>query len=79
MTTWRQLEDGSNRLARYFDECGVDEDSTVVIGLRNSPEHYYVAFAAWKLGAMTVPLRWDMPKHERDAVLALADPALGGR
>ncbi len=76
VTTWRQLEAGSNRLARHFADCGVDENSTVVIGLRNSPEHYYVAFAAWKLGAMTVPLRWDMPKHERDAVLALADPAL---
>lgn len=74
VVTWSELEKASNQVARLFEQHGVREKSTVVIGLRNSPEHYFCAFATWKLGAMVVPLRWDMPAVERDKVLELAQP-----
>ena len=34
------------------------------IGLRNSPQFALAAFAAWKLGAVPVPMRWDLPDWE---------------
>ena len=36
----------------------------VGIGLRNSPAPVLAAFAAWKLGAVPVPVRWDLPDWE---------------
>ena len=76
IVTWQDLDKSSNQIARLFQQYGVKEDSTVLIGLSNSPEHYLVAIAAWKLGAMVIPFRWDMPKVEREELLALAQPNL---
>ena len=76
IVTWQDLDKSSNQIARLFQQYGVKEDSTVLIGLSNSPEHYLVAIAAWKLGAMVIPFRWDMPKIEREELLALAQPNL---
>ena len=76
VVTWQDLDRSSNQFARLFQQYGVKEDSTVLIGLSNSPEHYLVAIAAWKLGAMVIPFRWDMPKGEREELLALAQPNL---
>ena len=72
--TWRELDSRSSQVARQLQEYGVDEESTVVIGLRNCPEHYFVAYGAWKLGALVLPLRWQLPDRERDALLELAQP-----
>src|SRR5687768_12683457 len=72
--SWRELDQRSTQTARLLQEYGVDEESTVVIGLRNCPEHYFVSFGAWKLGALVLPLRWQLPVRERDALLELANP-----
>ena len=74
--TWRDLDRRSNQFARYFADAGVDEQSTVVIGLPNSIEQVIAWYGVWKLGATTLPLRWDMPDRERDALLELANPSL---
>lgn len=74
--TWRVLDDLSNQTARLLQQNGVDENSTVVIGLFNCPEHYIVTFAAWKLGALVLPLRAAMPERERNEILDLAKPAV---
>ena len=36
--------------------------------LRNSPEFVMTVLAAWKLGAVPVPVRWDLPDWERERV-----------
>jgi bile acid-coenzyme A ligase len=72
--SWRELDRRSTQAAHQFAEYGVDEESTVVIGLRNCPEHYFVAYGAWKLGALVLPIRWQLPDRERDALLELAQP-----
>jgi long-subunit acyl-CoA synthetase (AMP-forming) len=46
----------------------------VVVGLPNSPAHFFATFAAWKLGALTLPLRSVMAAKERDSILALGKP-----
>lgn len=74
--SWRDLDRASNRLARLLAARGVDERSTVVVGLPNCPEHFVACFAVWKLGAMALPLRSALPARERDALLDLARPAM---
>lgn len=69
---WAELDLGTNRVARVLADRGVDEDATVVVGLPNRPEHFVAAIAAWKLGAMVLPVSARLPKAERDAILALA-------
>jgi bile acid-coenzyme A ligase len=59
-----------------LERQGVDATSLVAVGLRNSPEHFFVSIGAWKLGACVLPLRWDMPPRERDALLDVAAPTL---
>ena len=53
------------------------QDDVVVVALRNSPEHLFSGFGAWKLGASVLPLRWDLPEWERDRLLAVAREANG--
>lgn len=73
--TWRELDARANQFARIFqEEFGVDEHSLVVIGLWNCVEHYFAALATWKLGALTLPLRGEMPERERDQILELGKP-----
>ncbi len=70
------LDRRSNQVARMLAEHGVDQGSTVAVGLPNCPEHIITCFATWKLGGMTLPLRAEMPPIERDAILDLAKPTL---
>jgi bile acid-coenzyme A ligase len=72
--TWRQLEDRANQVAHFFSELGLAEHDTIVVALRNSPEHLYSTFAAWKLGASVLPLRWDLPLWERSRLLEVVPP-----
>ena len=53
----------------------MDQGSLVVVALANSAEHFFVDFAVWKLGAMVLPLRWDLPEWERQRLLHLARPS----
>jgi bile acid-coenzyme A ligase len=74
--TWRELETRSNQVAHFLAGRGVDEDSMVIVALRNSPQHLFSTFGSWKLGASVLPLRWDLPEWERDRLLAVADAAV---
>ncbi|HEX2038217.1 MAG TPA: AMP-binding protein, partial [Acidimicrobiales bacterium] len=69
---WLELEHWTNRLARLLAQRGVGEQSTVVVELPNCLEHFAVTIAAWKLGAMAVPVNAKLPPAERDAVLEVA-------
>jgi bile acid-coenzyme A ligase len=74
--TWAEFDRESTRIAGLLQtEYGVDQDSLVVVATRNSHWHYFVTYAAWKLGTPAMPLRAEMPVRERDEILDLADPA----
>ena len=62
--TWAELDRRSSQLAGALAECGLGLGDRLGIGLRNSPEFVLTAFAAWKLGSIPVPMRWDMPEWE---------------
>jgi bile acid-coenzyme A ligase len=71
--TWRELEDRANQVTHYLAERGLAERDVIVVALRNTPQHLFTTFAAWKLGASVLPLRWDLPEWERDRLLEIAD------
>jgi bile acid-coenzyme A ligase len=74
--SWRELDGTANQVARLMAERDVNDESMVVIGLWNCVEHYFASIAAWKLGALILPLRGEMPEYERDQILALGQPTL---
>jgi bile acid-coenzyme A ligase len=62
--TWAELDRRSSQLAGALAERGLGYGDRLGIGLRNSPEFVWSAYAAWKLGAVPVPMRWDLPDWE---------------
>jgi bile acid-coenzyme A ligase len=70
--TWPELDRRTSQLAGALAERGLGFGDRLGIGLRNSPQFVLAAFAAWKLGGVPVPMRWDLPEWElgrlRDAI-----------
>lgn len=62
--TWPWLNRRSDQLAGALRERGVGFCDHVGLGLRNSPEFVISVFASWKLGAVPIPVRWDLPDWE---------------
>jgi bile acid-coenzyme A ligase len=71
---WQALDEASNRLGRRLVEAGIGPASMVVTAMPNSVIHVVAMYAAWKIGACVLPLRWDLPEWERERVLAVAKP-----
>jgi bile acid-coenzyme A ligase len=71
---WLWLEARANQAARLLAGHGVGAGDLVALGLGNTVEHVVVTFAAWKLGAVVLPLRPELPAWERDRLLDLVDP-----
>lgn len=74
--TWRELDEGSTQLAHVLRGEGLGRGDFLAICLRNSPEHLMSCFAGWKVGAVVVPMRWDLPEWERGRVLETMGPKL---
>ena len=73
VVTWPELHRRSTQIARALQTPGADPGTRVAVGLRNSPEFVMTVLAAWKLGAIPVPVRWDLPDWERERVLEVID------
>src|SRR5436190_21822527 len=71
--TWAELDRRSNQLAGPLAERGLGLGDRLGIGLQNSPQFVLAAFAAWKLGAIPVPMRWDLPEWELDRLRQAID------
>ena len=70
------LDQSANRLARSLQTRRVAAGSRMVILLPNSPQVYELALAAWKIGAVPVPLNVNSPQHELQELVELAEPAI---
>jgi long-chain acyl-CoA synthetase len=46
----------SNSLAAVFDDMGIGKGDRIVVDLQNVPQFLVATYAAWKLGAIVVPL-----------------------
>ncbi|CAI7976645.1 bile acid-coenzyme A ligase [Frankia sp. Hr75.2] len=62
--TWAELDRRSGQLAGALAARGLGPGDLLGLGLRNSPQFVFSALAAWKLGAVPVPVRWDLPDWE---------------
>lgn len=74
--TWSELNRRSDQLAGAFAARGLAFGQRLGLGLRNSPQLIVSVFAAWKLGAVPVPVRWDVPDWELARLREVIDPAL---
>jgi bile acid-coenzyme A ligase len=79
LTTWRALDRRTEQLARTLTGRGVGKGDRIAIELINSTELVLLVFAAWKVGAVPVPVRWDLPAWERDRLLDVVDGRLSVR
>ena len=74
--SYRELDERANQLARVFASRGLGLGDPLAICLKNSVEHLLAGFAGWKVGAVVVPMRWDLPDWERDRLLGVLRPGL---
>ena len=74
--SWEELDRRSGQVAGAFAGRGVGFGDLVGLGIRNSPELLFAVLAAWKLGAVPVPVRWDVPDWELDRLKQAIDPKL---
>lgn len=71
-----ELDRRANRLAREFQNRGVQRGDFVTIALPNGFQFYETAIACWKIGATPQPVSARLPAFERDAIVELANPKL---
>ena len=74
--TRAELVAAVERVAAVFAERGVGEGSWVTLAVPNGIEFVEAALAAWLLGGAPQPVARGLPPAEREAIIALADPAL---
>lgn len=75
-TTYAELEERSEELARAFRRAGYGAGDRVATLTGNSVDHVVVFFACAKAGLTLVPLSWRLTVAELAANLAVARPAL---
>jgi bile acid-coenzyme A ligase len=72
--TWRVLERRSSQLAGALAERGLGAGDRLALCIRNSPQLVLSVLAAWRLGAVPVPVRWDLPDWELARVVEVIAP-----
>jgi acetyl-CoA synthetase len=80
--TYADVQDRANRLANFLEEQGVGRGDRVGISIQPSPEVIIGHLAAWKLGAVSVPLStlfgpeaMEYRMQDCDVSVCLAGPA----
>jgi bile acid-coenzyme A ligase len=74
--TWDGLERAANKWARALQSHSVTQGAMVALSIPNSVELVVAALAAWKVGAVPIPMRWDLPDWEQQRLLEVIAPAL---
>jgi bile acid-coenzyme A ligase len=67
--TWEQLDRGANQWGRVLLGAGASVGSLVAIAVPNSAELVLCTLGCWKIGAVPIPARWDLPDWERGRLL----------
>jgi bile acid-coenzyme A ligase len=74
--TWPWLDRRSGQLAGALGARGLARGDRLGLGLRNSPQFVLSVLAAWKLGAVPVPVRWDVPDWELARLREVIEPRI---
>jgi bile acid-coenzyme A ligase len=74
--TFGELDLRANQWGRALAARGATIGSLVALAIPNSEELVLAVLGCWKIGAVPVPMRWDLPDWERSRVLEVIDPAV---
>lgn len=74
--SFAELDAKANQWARALDVSGAQIGSLVAIAIPNSVHLILTVLGCWKIGAVPVPMHWDLPEWERNRVLDVIDPAV---
>ncbi|GAB2851406.1 AMP-binding protein [Actinocorallia aurea] len=69
--TARQADRRASQVAAALAARGLGHGDRLSVALRNGPEFVLSVLAAWRLGAVPVPMRWDLPGWELARVRAV--------
>ncbi len=72
--SWQELDHLSGRLAASLHDEGLVPGDLVAVCLPNCVEHFMADIAAWKIGAVPVAIRWDLPEWELTRVIDVLAP-----
>ncbi|MGH3968723.1 MAG: class I adenylate-forming enzyme family protein, partial [Mycobacterium sp.] len=74
--TFAELDTRANQWGRALAAAGADTGSLVALAIPNCEHLVLAALGCWKIGAVPVPMRWDLPDWERNRVLEVIDPVV---
>jgi bile acid-coenzyme A ligase len=74
--TFGELDARANQWGRALAARGVETGSLVAIAIPNSVHLVLATLGCWKVGAVPIPMHWDLPEWERDRVRAVIEPAV---
>src|ERR1700722_16273273 len=74
--TFAELDRRANQWGRALTTGGAEIGSLVALAIPNSEQLVLAVLGCWKIGAVPVPMRWDLPDWERSRVLEVIDAAV---
>jgi bile acid-coenzyme A ligase len=74
--TFGELDARANQWGRALKANGADTGSFVALAIPNSQHLILATFGCWKIGAVPIPMHWDLPEWERNRVREVIDPAV---
>jgi bile acid-coenzyme A ligase len=74
--TFAHLDAQANQWGRALAAAGAQTGSLVALAIPNSEHLVLAVLGCWKIGAVPVPMRWDLPDWERSRVLEVIAPVV---
>ena len=74
--TFGELDARANQWGRALATNGADTGSHVALAIPNSQHLMLATLGCWKIGAVPIPMHWDLPEWERNRVRNVIDPAV---
>lgn len=74
--SFAELDARANQWGRALAAAGAETGSFVALAIPNSQDLVLAALGCWKIGAVPIPMRWDLPDWERSRVLEVINAAV---
>ncbi|MGB9305965.1 MAG: class I adenylate-forming enzyme family protein [Mycobacterium sp.] len=74
--TFGELDARANQWGRALAASGAETGSLVALAIPNSRHLVLATLGCWKIGAVPIPMHWDLPEWERDRVRAVIGPTV---
>lgn len=74
--TFGELDARANQWGRALAANGAGAGSLVALPIPNSAHLVLATLGCWKVGAVPIPMHWDLPEWERNRVLSVIEPAV---